>query len=194
MTKDAYHILKKAFDSKDFANLSVFPIKYYIVRNDIDYPSNLNTLINSVEHQNMLVFKNELFRVYESHVYTNILEASGAAISRINPVMYEFDYSKINQPTTITLNQNYNKNWHIYTLDNNPLPGGINYIFDISKYDSTHISANGYANSWQVDKAGKYVIFFLVQAYFSISLFIAACYGVVLVVLALLFYRKTLWR
>ncbi len=168
----AHNKLSTSFQKKDMAALAQFPIRYFLIRNDVRLKTIDKELNREISEEFKLVFKNSRFQIYENSQATSIINSPNVQFEKVNPVKYHIHLKNIKENQKLLLNQNYNANWKLFPdtsnysikCDSSKLHSKSNtkecksiesfkfrdtaYLFKKSLPDELHEEQGGYANSW----------------------------------------------
>jgi uncharacterized membrane protein YfhO len=106
----------------------------------------------------------------EGILSSNPIDETSIIYDRINPTTYRVEVNS-SKPCYLVFSESYHKDW-------------IAYVDGQQVQDEYHLTANGFANAWYIDKAGTHVITleFLPQRLLSIGLAMSVTTGVVCIV------------
>jgi hypothetical protein len=147
-----YNKLLKIVNSNNLADLKNFPIRYFVVRNDIISKKQDNTFNKKLLLVSQQVFKNKLFTIYEYINGVPIIQSENVQFKINNPVSYDLTFRNIKQDQKLFFNQSFNANWKLYPQSKN-IPSYINeirYLWQKPLFDTSHKLYNGYANTWLI--------------------------------------------
>jgi|WetSurMetagenome_2_1015567.scaffolds.fasta_scaffold00244_24 hypothetical protein len=162
----AYQKLNQAVINKDYKTLSSFPIRYYLLRNDITCPAchvlttqDLNSNFNKVK-------SNKTFTLYKNDQAATVIKSNALFdFEIVNPVTYSLRLKNISLNTPLYFLMSFNKEWKIYAdanqascqkIDNTQCSPSymlfsgkeLGYLFTKPLFEKSHKEYNGYANEW----------------------------------------------
>lgn len=176
MLSTAHSKLSKAIQEKDFKRLEEFPIRYFIIRNDVRRQIIDKSLNEGLSKAFNLVFKNNRFQVFENPKVLPIIQSENIRFTRINPVEYHIQLKNVTKAQKLILFQNFNSNWKLYPtynklgdcdnvldhklvktkecITNIKFPDLRDFTYLVKKPlpEIFHTEYNQYANSWVISK------------------------------------------
>jgi hypothetical protein len=166
MASSTYLLLKGILEVGDFEKLSIFPIKYLILRRDISC-TDCKYDIGKISKVADLAYENPSFRVFKMKNYPFVVDSPNVVFRRLNPVRYQLTFANLRSVQELSLLQNFNTNWKLYSTGE-PVNCGasdctretkigsisdFHFLFSPPIAENTHKLAHGYGNSWSVDPA-----------------------------------------
>lgn len=157
ISSSAYNALKETSKKGDLNVFSEFPIKYFIVRNDLKHTEENKILATAISQTAKEVLKNETFIIYENQKYKPIIEPENVSIEYINPSKYKVTISNLSESQDLIFNQNFNVDWAIYPLMTNKQTNAVElqdilYLGQPNLFNDSHVLESGYANKWTINK------------------------------------------
>ncbi|MDG7048004.1 MAG: hypothetical protein JRN61_03400 [Nitrososphaerota archaeon] len=172
-------------ESNQFGNLTFFQIQNNYFLPSIFATTNFTSSYNTEQMLNMLAntnidprytviycksqLTNNQVEFLQGLANKNVKDQPPTIIyQEINPTKYEINVINATGPFFLVFSTTYDKNWVAYY-------GNINSIDAYFQYPiSNHLIANGYANSWFINRTGTYTItvYFLPQNLLYIGIFI----------------------
>ena len=156
MNKNVYANLSEVIENGDIKGMNDFPIRFFVIRKDVKNYSmdKYKNIINTINSNYSKVFGNEMFSVFENTNYKAILTANNLDYKVISPVEYQIQLNNIKDSVDINLSQNFNKNWNLYSVSNNPLINSQD-VFTVSQkpiVQNIKLLDKPYFNSWEITK------------------------------------------
>lgn len=169
-----YRALKKVVEKKDYEGLKRFPIKYIILRRDIDCTNCPNLSESEIGKKFSMVYKNKLFTVYEIKKHQTIINSENISFSVVNPVKYNVHFYHITKKQSLELLTSFNKDWKIYIQRKSNINciseiaystkkiecliptkffegEELSYLWKKPLFENSHKLVNGYGNKWTLD-------------------------------------------
>jgi hypothetical protein len=154
--------------------LKEFPIKFLILRRDINCPSCPNLTESEIGKRFPLIYKNNTFTVYQIKDSPKIVNTKKAIFSVINPVKYRIQYANASEKVPLELLLSFNLDWKIFLQkkESRSCKDQVEYssqikecISDLKLFEGdefsnlwkkplfthTHSLTRNYANIWQID-------------------------------------------
>lgn len=161
-----YKKLDTAVIDKNYETLSSFPIRYYLLRNDITCPTCHVLTAQDLDKNFKKVTSNNTFTLYENDQATPLIKSNVPLdFTVLNPVTYSVRLKNVSLNTPLHFLMSFNKEWKIYAdgsrincqKDNDSqcppsyqLFSGkeLGYLFKKPLFEKSHQEYNGYANEW----------------------------------------------
>jgi hypothetical protein len=162
--------------SENIEGLKRFPIKYFILRNDVYKKSVSKNLQEDIAKSFNKVYTNNTFTVYENKKVLPLINSSNISYQVISPVMYRVSFKKIKKEQVLALYLTYDKNWKLFpekilAVEKCKKEGRytaysvthckseetffnkreLEYIKEKPLFDTSHKQTYGYANSWKIN-------------------------------------------
>ncbi|MEK7570693.1 MAG: hypothetical protein AAB553_00325 [Patescibacteria group bacterium] len=197
IASNTYEKLSTILKEKDIKKLSVFPIKYFLLRNDSYIETkDEKELKKRIAETFKEKYQNKYFVVFENEHFTPLIQARKSTFIMESPIRYKISLKNIKEEQTIIFNQSYNPNWVLYPAKSDELK----LLFTPELFTSTHDVANGYANSWHVsaesvkaslDKKDytinadgsvdlDLILYFKTQVYFYLGIMVTSIYLIII--------------
>lgn len=126
--------------SKNHEELNDFPIKYYLVRDDLEFRSATTLLSNENSKNFNKIFESKKFTLYKATNYASLVEGLNVGsvhYEQLSPVKFKVKVDGINPSSKIILNTNYDSGWDLY-IKNQEIKTRQNIY-------------NNYANQWDLN-------------------------------------------
>lgn len=125
----------------------------------------MSIALSQAFNDNTLIFFSELLISQQQDEFiqdkletNNSNNAVKITFTRINPTKYEVKVANATEPYFLTLSESYNPQWKAYINKESDETTWIESFFQQPVLEEKHLVANGYANSWYIDKLGTYDI------------------------------------
>lgn len=173
ISRDTYQLLVSDLKLGDLEGLKKFPIRYLLLRKDIEGTSIEASLAAKIDLNYERLLNNKMFELYSFPGAVPLIESPNVEFKIINSTKYQVTLRNLNQNQKFYFNQSYNSNWKLYpaSLDNTcytvqefvlgireckknlSLSGlaDIKYLWQKPLFDSTHTQNKGYANGWVIN-------------------------------------------
>lgn len=168
MPKHTYEKLMLIQQTKDYAQLREFAIRYYVLRYDLKVDKNSTKAIRIFLKNNyQLVFQNSLFELYEDKDALPLVGWKGSEASMINPSRIDVKLFPHQAQDVLVQHQNYHPSWHLYAADSTKTASSkhgelvslftdwldtLSFVWRVPVFEETHRLAFGYANAWDISK------------------------------------------
>ncbi|MBI2414982.1 hypothetical protein HYV31_04075 [candidate division WWE3 bacterium] len=191
LTRTLEYLNKITLD-KTYVNLKKFPIKYILVRKDLGCSHNAckDYNLEDLDKIYKLVFKNELFYLYQIPNHLPVLSAKNLTFKMLSPIKYELYLTNLVTTTQLNFAQSFSKHWKLYvnpiknidcSSDLVPYSGvlecvgdvralnlsDITYLFSKPVFTSTHVESVSFANTWGINP--DYITANLSENFYSIN-------------------------
>lgn len=175
MSIKTYAELTKTINSRDYKLLRNFPIKYLLLRRDLDCSACVKPAEADLDGTFKRVFRNELFSVYEVDGYTPLISSKNAEFQIVNPIEYKIRLNNVKDEQVLNFMLSFSQDWKLFlnksknksdclkgkiseysdtrecvTKQKYFVGGELSFLWKKPIFDDTHQLLNGYANSWTI--------------------------------------------
>ncbi|KKS21105.1 MAG: hypothetical protein UU77_C0008G0022 [candidate division WWE3 bacterium GW2011_GWC1_41_7] len=172
----SYNKVDTAIKQKDIKTLEELPIKYILFRNDAICKNCRFVSEEDLNGKLELVFKNEVFSVYEFKNRKSIVYSDNSEFKMVNPIKFRVSLKNIKGRVPLLLNLSYNPHWKLYIngysnkincvnnnwiflsnngecVDSTKVFEGeeLSYLWRKPIFEESHKASSEIVNKWEVD-------------------------------------------
>lgn len=147
---NSYKVMEQAIKHNDMKTVMEYPLKYFILRNDIDCSTCPIISEENISKYFKLVLENTKFKVYKNTESPSLINGKNVTFTAINPVTYRVRITNLHETQQLNFLSSFDKHWKIYISSGPFINEALSYIFKKPIIQNTHHEYLGFGNQWSI--------------------------------------------